>query len=72
MPSAIGPAPHHSLRDLAHSWLLAQKAVVSVISGATSAEQVRANAAAANWQLSADELGEIDAIAPRSERGADA
>jgi aryl-alcohol dehydrogenase-like predicted oxidoreductase len=57
----------HSLLELAHSWLLAQKAVVSVISGATSAEQVRANAAAANWQLSADELGEVDAIAPRPE-----
>jgi aryl-alcohol dehydrogenase-like predicted oxidoreductase len=38
-----------------------------VITGATSAQQVRANAAAANWQLSADELGEIDSIAPRSE-----
>jgi aryl-alcohol dehydrogenase-like predicted oxidoreductase len=57
----------HSLLELAHSWLLAQKAVVSVITGATSAQQVRANAAAANWQLSADELGEIDSIAPRSE-----
>jgi len=60
----------HSLLELAHSWLLAQRAVASVISGATSAEQVRANAAAASWQLSADELGEIDSIAPRSELAA--
>jgi aryl-alcohol dehydrogenase-like predicted oxidoreductase len=53
----------HSLLELAHSWLLAQNAVVSVISGATSAQQVRANAAAATWELSADELGEVDSIA---------
>jgi len=56
----------HSLLELAHSWLLAQTAVVSVISGATSAQQVRANAAAANWQLSADELSEIDQYASDS------
>jgi aryl-alcohol dehydrogenase-like predicted oxidoreductase len=55
-----------SLLELAHSFLLAQKSVVSVIGGATSAEQVRANVAAADWQLSADDLGEIDRIAPRS------
>jgi aryl-alcohol dehydrogenase-like predicted oxidoreductase len=55
----------HSLLELAHSWLLAQKAVVSVISGATSPEQVRANAAAANWELTRDELAEIDRIVPR-------
>lgn len=54
----------HSLLELAHSWLLAQKAVASVISGATSIEQVRANAAAASWELAAAELGEINRIAP--------
>jgi aryl-alcohol dehydrogenase-like predicted oxidoreductase len=66
--SDFAQARGHSLLELAHSWLLAQKAVVSVISGATSTEQVRANAAAANWQLSSDELGEVDSIAPRSLR----
>jgi aryl-alcohol dehydrogenase-like predicted oxidoreductase len=54
----------HSLLELAHSWLLAQKPVASVITGATSVEQVQANAAAANWQLTSDELREIDRIAP--------
>ena len=47
------------------SWLLARPAVASVISGATSPQQVRANAAAANWRLTAAELAEIDTIAPR-------
>jgi aryl-alcohol dehydrogenase-like predicted oxidoreductase len=54
----------HSLLELAFSWLLARPAVASVIAGATSAEQIRANAAAADWQLNADELGEIDRLAP--------
>jgi aryl-alcohol dehydrogenase-like predicted oxidoreductase len=54
----------HSLLELAFSWLLAQPAVSSVIAGATSAEQIRANASAASWQLTADDLGEIDRLAP--------
>ena len=54
----------HRLLELAFSWLLAQPAVASVIAGATSAEQVEANVAAARWRLSADELGEVDRLAP--------
>jgi len=54
----------HSLLELAFSWLLAQPAVSSVIAGATSAEQIHANAAAAAWRLSSDELGQIDRLAP--------
>ncbi|MET0514750.1 MAG: aldo/keto reductase [Nitrospiraceae bacterium] len=52
----------HSLLELAISWLLVRPAVASVIAGATSPEQVRANAAAAEWPLSADELAVIDAL----------
>jgi len=33
-----------------------QAGIVSVIAGATKPEQVRANAAAAEWQLQRDEL----------------
>jgi aryl-alcohol dehydrogenase-like predicted oxidoreductase len=51
-----------SVGDLAHAWLLAQPRVSSVISGATSAEQVEANARAAGWALSPDELKQVDAI----------
>lgn len=35
----------------------------SIIAGATSPEQARANAAAVGWQLTADDLGEIDRLA---------
>jgi len=52
----------HSLLELAFSWLAAQPAVASVIAGATSPEQVRANAAAPVWKLSPDDMREIDAL----------
>ena len=57
----------HSLLELAFSWLLAQPVVSSVIAGATSAEQIEANAKAARWRLSADDLAGADRIAPRAE-----
>jgi aryl-alcohol dehydrogenase-like predicted oxidoreductase len=38
--------------------------VASVIAGATSPEQVHANAAAADWVLSAAEVSAVDAQAP--------
>ena len=53
----------HTLLELAMSWLAAQPCVASVIAGATTPEQVRANVAAPNWQLSAEELTQVDALA---------
>jgi aryl-alcohol dehydrogenase-like predicted oxidoreductase len=38
--------------------------IASVIAGATSAEQVRANAAAAEWEPTEDDLAELDEIFP--------
>ena len=52
----------HTMAELAHSWLLAQPSVASVISGLTKLYQLEANAKAADWVLSKDELAEIDAI----------
>jgi len=48
-----------SLVEVALSWLASQPVVASVIAGATSAEQVTANAAATRSDLTADELVEI-------------
>ena len=53
-----------TLLELAFSWLATQPCVTSVIAGATTPEQVRANAAAPNWPLLTEELAEIDALAP--------
>jgi aryl-alcohol dehydrogenase-like predicted oxidoreductase len=51
-----------SLLDVAIGGLLAQPAVASVISGATKPEQVRANAAAGEWQPSAEDLAALNAL----------
>ncbi len=51
-----------SLTELAHAWLLAQPQVSSVISGATKLEHVQSNVAGANWQLTTDELNEVNKI----------
>ena len=50
----------HTLLELAFAWLTAQPAMASVIAGATSPEQVKANAAAASWTLTAEDLAELD------------
>jgi aryl-alcohol dehydrogenase-like predicted oxidoreductase len=55
-------ARDHTILELAFAWLLSRPAVASVIAGATKPEQVRANAAAASWQLSAADLSEVDAL----------
>ena len=54
----------HSLLELAFSWLATQPGIASVIAGATSAEQIKANAQAATWQLSPSQLQAVDAITP--------
>ena len=53
-----------SMLDVAIAGLAAQPAVASVISGATSGDQVRANAAALRWQPTDDDLDELDRITP--------
>ena len=55
----------HTILELAISWLLAHRVVASVIAGASSAQQVRANVSAARWSLGTAELEEIDALLSR-------
>jgi aryl-alcohol dehydrogenase-like predicted oxidoreductase len=52
----------HSLLELSIAGLASQPGIPSVISGATSPEQVRANAAAADWQLDEADLEELSAL----------
>lgn len=52
----------HNLLELAVSWLACHSAVASVIAGAKSAEQVKSNATAAGWKLSADEMQQVAAL----------
>jgi len=54
-----------SMLEATFGWLLAQPGLASVIAGATTPEQVRANAAAAvAWTPSSDDLAAIDALFP--------
>jgi aryl-alcohol dehydrogenase-like predicted oxidoreductase len=63
---AFASSHHHSLLDLAVSWLLSRAPVASVIAGATQPTQVEANAGAGAWTLSEADLAEIDAIVHQS------
>jgi len=62
--SAYASAHGHTLPELALSYLAGTPAVASVIAGATSPEQVRANAAGTEaWQLSDAERAEVSELA---------
>jgi aryl-alcohol dehydrogenase-like predicted oxidoreductase len=53
-----------SVLDVAVGGLAAQPGCSSVIAGATSPEQVKANAEAAGWIPSADDLADLDRLVP--------
>ena len=59
---AFAAARSHPLVELAFAWLLAHPQVSSVIAGATTPDQIIANAKAADWHLSAAEMAELDGI----------
>jgi len=52
----------HTIAELAFAWLLWHPEVSSVIAGATSPEQVRANARAKDWELTSAEMEELEGI----------
>jgi len=51
-----------SMVELAIAWIAAHRPVASVIAGATSPQQVRANVAAADWELDDNDMAEIDTL----------
>ena len=59
---AFAAAAGRSLLDLAIGGLAAQPAVSSVIAGATTADQVRANVAAGAWVPDAEALEQLAAV----------
>jgi aryl-alcohol dehydrogenase-like predicted oxidoreductase len=68
----IGWANEHGLTvlDVAIGGLAAQPGCASVIAGATSGDQVKANAEAATWLPSAQELKDLDRIVPAPQSSA--
>jgi aryl-alcohol dehydrogenase-like predicted oxidoreductase len=64
--TSFAEARGHTILELALSWLASNRAVASVISGATSPEQVIANASATRaWRLSTEDLAEVERLARR-------
>ena len=59
---AFAQSRGHSMLELAFSWLAARPQVSSVIAGATRVEQIGQNVKAIEWQMSAEEIAEIDKI----------
>ena len=60
--TSFAEARDHTILELAFSWLLANKAVSSVIAGATKVEQVIANSKASAWNLTDEEVTEVNGI----------
>jgi aryl-alcohol dehydrogenase-like predicted oxidoreductase len=60
--SELASARGHTMLELAVSWLAAQPAVASVIAGAKTPEQVKANASAGVWRLTAEDLAAIEGV----------
>jgi aryl-alcohol dehydrogenase-like predicted oxidoreductase len=61
---AFAESRGHTILELAFSWLLSREMVSSVIAGATSPEQARANANAGEWDLTEAELEQVNRIVP--------
>jgi aryl-alcohol dehydrogenase-like predicted oxidoreductase len=62
----------HTILELAFAWLASQPTIGSIIAGATSPEQVRANVAAVEWRLSERDLSEVERILDATRRPASA
>jgi aryl-alcohol dehydrogenase-like predicted oxidoreductase len=56
---SVAAGQGRTLLELAFAWLLAQAPVASVIAGATTPAQVRANAEAGEWRLDSDTLAAV-------------
>jgi aryl-alcohol dehydrogenase-like predicted oxidoreductase len=50
----------HKMVELAFAWLLGHPVVPTVIAGVTKIEQVKSNAAAAGWKLTAEDMQALD------------
>jgi len=58
----IAESRGHTLLELAMAWLASKSVIASVIAGAKTAEQVKANASAVAWRLTDADLGAVEGI----------
>jgi aryl-alcohol dehydrogenase-like predicted oxidoreductase len=59
---AFAKSRGHTLLELAFSWLAARPTVASIIAGATKPEQIEANVKAVAWELTPEEMAEVDKV----------
>jgi aryl-alcohol dehydrogenase-like predicted oxidoreductase len=59
---AFAESHGHSVLELAVSWLASRPEVSSVIAGAKTADQARANSRAASWKLTSADLAKVDEL----------
>jgi aryl-alcohol dehydrogenase-like predicted oxidoreductase len=52
----------HTLLELAVAWLAAKKAIASIIAGAKTADQAKANASAVAWRLTDSDMAAVDGL----------
>ena len=67
--TAWAVARGRGMNELAQAWLMAQPPVCSVITGATSLEQMLQNVKVASWTLTQAELDEVNAILAQAGTG---
>ena len=65
MLEAFCAARKHTLLELAFAWLLAQPVIATVIAGATKPEQLEANIRAIEWELTPEEVAEVNEISKK-------
>ena len=59
---ALAESRGHTLLELSMAWLAAKKEIASVIAGAKTPEQAKANASAVAWRLSEADLAAVEGI----------
>src|SRR5262245_16324697 len=67
--TARATARDRGMNELAQAWLMAQPEICSVITGATSLEQMLQNVTAASWTLTQAELDEVNTILAQAGTG---
>jgi aryl-alcohol dehydrogenase-like predicted oxidoreductase len=63
--SAFCAARDRTLLELAFSWLLSHDCLASVIAGATRPEQIEQNVKAASWELTPEEIAEVNRLSSK-------
>jgi aryl-alcohol dehydrogenase-like predicted oxidoreductase len=59
----------HTLLELAMAWLAAKSVIASIIAGAKTPEQVKANASAVAWRLAENDVAAVDGILAATAHG---